>query len=58
MVFRWCDYVTCRKIFYNRMGVNISVLEHCREVKFRTYLNLTLISKRYLFWSWLTDLKS
>ena len=26
-------------------GVYISVLEHCRERKFRTFLHLTLISK-------------
>ena len=41
-----CDFVTCRKRYYNQSrGVCISALKHCRKMKFRTYLLLTLISK-------------
>ena len=29
-------------------GVYISVLEHCRKRKFRTFLHLTLISKNFM----------
>ena len=29
-------------------GVYISVLEHCKKRKFRTFLHLTLISKKFM----------
>ena len=34
--------------------VYISVLEHCRKRKFRTFLHLTLISKNFMM-SWFSD---
>ena len=37
----WSDFVTCRKIYYNQ-GDGLYVLEHCRKIKFITYLHLTL----------------
>ena len=45
-MLRLSDFVTCRKKYYNR-GVYISALEHCRKVKFRTYLLMTLLSKSF-----------
>ena len=38
------DFVTCRKRYYNQSGrgVYISAMKHCRKMKFRTYLHLTL----------------
>ena len=49
------DFVTCRKRYYNQSrGVYISDSEHCRKIKFRTYLYLTLISKFFMM-SWLSD---
>ena len=42
-------FVTCRKrYYYQSRGVYISALEHCRKMKFRTYLRLTLISKFFM----------
>ena len=44
------DFVTCRKRFNNQSGGGagyISALEHCRKMKFRTYLHPTLISKSF-----------
>ena len=43
------DSVTCRKDFIIRLGICISASEHCRKMKFRTYLHLTQIGKIYLF---------
>ena len=38
------DFMTCRKHFnVQSEGVDISALEHCRNMKFRTCLHLTLI---------------
>ena len=40
------DFEACRKDIIIRVGlVYISLLEHCRKMKFRTFLHLTLISK-------------
>ena len=38
------------KRYYNQSGrgIYISVLEHCRERKFRTFLHLTPISKIFM----------
>ena len=47
-MLRLSDFVTGRKRYYNhRQEVYISALEHCRKMKFRTYmyLHLTLINK-------------
>ena len=38
-MLRLSDFVTCRKRYYNQSrGIDISALEHCRMMKFRTYL--------------------
>ena len=43
------DFVTCGKDIIIRVGgVYISVLEHCRKMNFRTFLNLALISKFFM----------
>ena len=45
-MFRMIDCVTFRNRYYNQSdGVYISALEHCRKMKFRTYLHLTVVSK-------------
>ena len=42
-------FVTCRKRYYNQSGrVYISILEHCRKMKFGTFLHLTLISNFFM----------
>ena len=49
IMLRLNDFVTCRKD--TRVGWSIS-LEHCRKMKFRTYLHLTPISKIFMYiWS-------
>ena len=46
-VILWFCYMLRR--YYNQSGrVYISVLEHCRKRKFRTFLHLTLISKIFM----------
>ena len=50
-MLRLSDFVTGRKRYYNhRQEVYISALEHCRKMKFRTYmyLHLTLISNFFM----------
>ena len=43
-MIRLSDFVTCIKRYYNQgRGVYISALEHCRKMKFSTYLLLRLI---------------
>ena len=55
IMLRLSDFVICRKRYYNQSReVYMSALEHCRKMKFRTYLHLTLISK-FLLLSWLSD---
>ena len=46
-MLRLSDFVTCRERYYNQSerGLYLS-LEHCRKMKFRTFLNLTLIRKK------------
>ena len=40
------DFVAARKRFYNlRRGLCISASQHCRKMKFRTHINLALVSK-------------
>ena len=42
-MLRLSVFITCRKRYYNQKGGGyISALEHCRKMKFRTYLHLTL----------------
>ena len=54
-MLRSSDFVTCKKDVMIRVGgVYISAFEHCRKMKFRTYLLLTLISKIFML-SWLSD---
>ena len=43
------DFVTCTKRYYNQsQEVYISALEHCRKMKFSTYLHLILISNVFM----------
>ena len=56
-MLRLSDFVTCRKRYYSQSGgggVYISALEHCRKMKFRTYLHLTLF-KQFFMLSRLSD---
>ena len=51
-MLRLSDFVACRKRFNNQNGgLDIPASEHCRKMKFRTYmyLRLTLISKMSLY---------
>ena len=50
-MLRLSDFVTYsneKDIIFRVGGVCISVLEHCRKSKFRTFLHLTLISKMFM----------
>ena len=42
---RLSDFVMGRKRFYILSRVCISASKHCRKMKFRTYVHLTLVSK-------------
>ena len=54
-MLRLSDFVTCTERYYNQSGgAYISALEHCRKMKFRTYLHLTLF-KQFFMLSWLSD---
>ena len=45
-MLRLSNFVTCRKGYYNQSSwVCISALKHCRKMKFKTYLLLTLIRR-------------
>ena len=49
------DFVICKKRYYNQSrGVCTSAFEHCRKMKFRTYLLLTQEPKFFML-SWLND---
>ena len=41
-MLRLSDFGNVEKDIILRVGVYISALEHCRKIKFRTYLYLTL----------------
>ena len=46
LILRLSDFV--RKRFYNlSRGLPISALKQCRQIKFRTHIHLTLVSKIY-----------
>ena len=50
---RFCNMLK-KDIIIRVGGVYISVLEHCRKRKFRTFLHLTLIGKNFMM-SWFSD---
>ena len=48
-MLRLSDFVTCRKKYYKQSQSCLYLsLEHCRKMNFRTFLNLTLISKFFM----------
>ena len=54
-MLRLNDFVTARKRFYNlSRGLFISASKHCRKMKFRTHIHLTLVSKMLCFSDFMT----
>ena len=55
-MLRFNDFVAARKRYYNlSRGLFISASKHCRKMKFRTRIHLTLLSKNLLILLWLSD---
>ena len=55
-MLRLNDFVAARKRYYNlSRGLFISASKHCRKMKFRTHIHLTLVSKNLLILLCLSD---
>ena len=55
-MLRLNDFVAARKRYYNlSRGLFITASKHCRKMKFRAHIHLTLVSKHLLILLCLSD---